>query len=104
MKLEYEIGSYNQFRIEIAFFRGVDEGEGSYFVIDNIQVLSPQRAKARVAALIGLSCPASRDEIGMICTLIDDKKILLPCTEDKDRGPAPTGLSCPGRLDENGML
>jgi hypothetical protein len=39
VKLEYEIGSYNQFRIEIAFFRGVDEGEGSYFVIDNIQVL-----------------------------------------------------------------
>ena len=38
VKLEYEIGSYNQFRIEIAFFRGVDEGEGSYFVIDNIQV------------------------------------------------------------------
>jgi hypothetical protein len=36
--LEYEIGSYNQFRIEIAFFRGVEEGEGSYFVIDNIQV------------------------------------------------------------------
>lgn len=40
VKLEYEIGSYNQFRIEIAFFRGVDEGEGSYFVIDNLQVRS----------------------------------------------------------------
>jgi hypothetical protein len=57
VKLEYEIGSYNQFRIEIAFFRGVDEGEGSYFVIDNIQVLSPQRSKAREPALIGSVLP-----------------------------------------------
>ncbi len=79
MKLEYEIGSYNQFRIEIAFFRGVDEGEGSYFVIDNIQVLSPQRSKAREPAVIRLVFP-SYGWMRMACfrPVIDDIKLFLP--------------------------
>ena len=37
-QLEYDIGTYTKFKIEISFFKGVNESEMSIFGLDNIKV------------------------------------------------------------------
>ena len=36
--VRYEVGKWSKFKIDIAFFRGVNESKKSYFAIDDIQV------------------------------------------------------------------
>ena len=36
--VRYEVGKWSRFKIDIAFFRGVNESKKSYFAIDDIQV------------------------------------------------------------------
>ena len=38
MTLEYEIGTYTRFRIEIRFFKGIKEESKAIFALDNVKV------------------------------------------------------------------
>ena len=38
--LRYKAGKYNKFKFDIAFFRGVNESQKSYFAIDDIKVIN----------------------------------------------------------------
>ena len=40
--LRYKAGKYNKFKFDIAFFRGVNESQKSYFAIDDIKVILPR--------------------------------------------------------------
>ena len=45
--VRYEVGKWSKFKIDIAFFRGVNESKKSYFAIDDIQVKIIWRSTTR---------------------------------------------------------